>query len=97
MYPCGFCPKRVIFRGRNAQGLPVYRSGWFFAFVILDLCSGWIFADWFNMVSETQAEQPHPITPLNTMTPRLEREFRYDIQRQTHNSGVTALTHQNCY
>jgi len=22
------------------------------------------FADWFNMVSETQAEQPHWITPL---------------------------------
>jgi hypothetical protein len=87
----------VIFRGRNAQGLPVYRSGWFFAFVILDLCSGWIFADWFNMVSETQAEQPHWITPLNTMTPRLEQEFRYDIQWQAHNSRVTALTRQNCY
>ncbi|MFZ0771470.1 MAG: hypothetical protein WCA49_18035 [Candidatus Sulfotelmatobacter sp.] len=55
------------------------------------------FADWFNMVSETQAEQPHWITPLNTTTPRLEQEFRRDIQRQTHNSGVTALTHQNCY
>ena len=38
------------------------------------------FADWFNMVSETQAEQPHWITPLNTMAPRLEQEFRYDIQ-----------------
>jgi hypothetical protein len=74
----------VIFRGRNAQRLPVYRSGWFFA-------------DWFNMVSETQAEPPHWITPLNTTTPRLEQEFRYDIQWQTHNSGVTALTHQNCY
>jgi hypothetical protein len=55
------------------------------------------FADWFNMVSETQAEQPHWITPLNTTTPRLEQEFRHDIQWQTHNSGVTALTHQNCY
>ncbi len=40
------------------------------------------------MVSDTQAEQPHWITPLATTTPRLEQEFRYDIQRQTHNSGV---------
>ena len=49
------------------------------------------------MVSETQADQPHWITPLNTTTPRLEQEFRYDIQWQTHNSGVAASTHQNCY
>jgi hypothetical protein len=55
------------------------------------------FADWFNMVSKTQAEQLHWITPLNTTTPRLEQEFRYDIQWQTHNGGVTALTHQQCY
>jgi len=45
--------------------------------------------DWFDMVSKTQAEQPHWITPLATTTPRLEQEFRYDIQWQTHNSGVT--------
>jgi hypothetical protein len=55
------------------------------------------FADWFNMVSETQAEQPHWITSLHTTTPRLEQGFRHAIQGQTHNSGVTALTHQNCY
>jgi hypothetical protein len=36
------------------------------------------FADWFNMVSETQAEPPHWITSLNTTAPRLEPEFRYD-------------------
>ena len=47
------------------------------------------FSDWFSMVSATQAEQPHWITPVNTTTPRLEQEFRYDIQWQTHNSGVT--------
>jgi hypothetical protein len=33
-------------------------------------------ADWFNMVSEMQAEQPHWITPLAATTPRLEQEFR---------------------
>jgi hypothetical protein len=47
------------------------------------------FSDWFSMVSQTQAAQPHWITPLNTTTPRLEQELRYDIQWQTHNSGVT--------
>ncbi len=46
------------------------------------------FADWFSMVSDTQAAQPHWITPLATTTPRLEQEFRYDTQWQTHNSGV---------
>ena len=54
------------------------------------------FADWFNMVSETQAEQPHWITPLNTMAPRFEQEVQSDIQWRTHNSGVAALTHQDC-
>jgi len=67
----------------------------FFAALVLCLSStlsfaqDGFFADWFSMVSETQAEQPHWITPLATTTPRLEQEFRYDIQWQTHNSGVT--------
>jgi len=47
-----------------------------------------LFSNWFSMVSATQAEQPHWITPLATTTPRLEQEFRYDIQWQTHNSGL---------
>lgn len=34
---------------------------------------------WFRRVSETQAEQPHWITPIFTTTPRLEEEFRYDL------------------
>ena len=46
------------------------------------------FHDWFTMVEDTQAEQPHWITPLATTTPRLEQEFRYDIQWQPHNSGL---------
>ncbi|HXZ84349.1 MAG TPA: hypothetical protein VEI82_02560 [Myxococcota bacterium] len=36
------------------------------------------FASWFDRVAETQAEQPHWITPIVTVTPRLEQEFRYD-------------------
>lgn len=34
-------------------------------------------------VSATQAEQPHWITPLVTVTPRLEQEIRSDFVRQT--------------
>jgi len=47
------------------------------------------FADWFNRVDKTQAEQPHWVTPLATTTPRLEEEFRYDIFRQTNAKGIT--------
>jgi len=34
-------------------------------------------------VSATQAEQPHWVTPLVTVTPRLEQEIRTDFVRQT--------------
>src|SRR5437868_1884320 len=36
------------------------------------------FDHWFQRVSKTQAEQPHWITPLVTVTPRLEEEYRFD-------------------
>jgi hypothetical protein len=36
------------------------------------------FSNWFVRVSKTQAEQPHWVTPLVTVTPRLEEELRYD-------------------
>jgi hypothetical protein len=48
------------------------------------------FSNWFDMVSRTQSEQPHWITPLAVTTPRLEQEFRYDLDWQTNNSGVTS-------
>lgn len=50
---------------------------------------GDLFDSWFSMVSKTQAEQPHWITPLATTTPRLEQEFRYDIDWQPNSEGVT--------
>jgi hypothetical protein len=37
------------------------------------------FKNWFPRVDKTQSEQPHWITPLFTVTPRLEEEFRSDI------------------
>ena len=41
------------------------------------------------MVSRTQAAQPHWITPLVTVTPRLEQEFRFDADWLTNSSGIT--------
>lgn len=37
-----------------------------------------LFATWLDMVSETQAEQPHWISPLVTTSGRLEQKIRYD-------------------
>jgi hypothetical protein len=40
------------------------------------------FSKWFGMVSKARAEQPHWMTPLVTVTPRLEQEYRYDQSMQ---------------
>ena len=47
--------------------------------------------NWFAMVGETQAEQPHWATPVATVTPRLEQEFRFDLSRQIQPDGTTVL------
>ncbi len=46
---------------------------------------------WFQRVSRTQSQQPHWITPLVTVTPRLEEEYRFDMfwQHQPDGSTVT--------
>jgi hypothetical protein len=38
-------------------------------------------------VTATQKEQPHWVTPVITVTPRLEQEFRFDVNRQIQTSG----------
>jgi len=40
------------------------------------------FQSWLHMVSATQNAQPHWMTPLVTVTPRLEQEFRADFYSQ---------------
>src|SRR5690242_16206585 len=42
---------------------------------------------WLERVSATQAQQPHWVTPVATVTPRLEQEFRYDFVHQELQSG----------
>lgn len=46
-------------------------------------------SNWSDMVTRTENEQPHWIVPLATTTPTLHQLFRYDIQWQIHNGGVT--------
>jgi Putative MetA-pathway of phenol degradation len=46
---------------------------------------------WIERVSKTQAEQPHWITPVVTVTPRLEQEFRYDVSAQELAGGSTTV------
>jgi hypothetical protein len=43
--------------------------------------SAWLanyLAHWYDRVDQAQASQPHWMTPVVTVTPRLEQEFRYD-------------------
>jgi hypothetical protein len=47
---------------------------------------------WQARVNATQAEQPHWMTPIATVTPRLEQEFRFDtIHQQTRTGNVANL------
>jgi hypothetical protein len=45
------------------------------------------FLDWFPRVTRIQSEQPHWVTPLVTVTPRLEEELRYDQLWQANPHG----------
>jgi hypothetical protein len=46
-------------------------------------------SNWLDMVTQTENEQPHWIVPLATTAPTLHQLFRYDMQWQTYNNGVT--------
>jgi hypothetical protein len=45
------------------------------------------FSAWLDMVSATQKAQPNWMTPLVTVTPRLEQEFRADFYDQKNGPG----------
>ncbi len=53
---------------------------------------GGYFENWFARVEEAQASQPHWMTPLATVTPRLEQEFRYDQYWERLGSGASVQT-----
>jgi hypothetical protein len=46
------------------------------------------FATWFERVEAAQASQPHWMTPITTVTARLEQEFRYDQSQQFLQNGA---------
>lgn len=46
-------------------------------------------ARWLAHVTATQAAQPHWMTPLATVTPRLEQEFRADVLHEITPTGDT--------
>jgi hypothetical protein len=43
--------------------------------------------DWQARATRIQSEQPHWVTPLVTVTPRLEQEYRYDQFWQANQNG----------
>lgn len=45
------------------------------------------FSNWFTRVSQIQSEQPHWVTPLVVVTPRLEEELRYDQMWESLKNG----------
>ena len=51
--------------------------------------TGGFFTDWFSRVEEAQSSQPHWMTPLVTVTPRLEQEVRADVYFERLGNGNT--------
>ena len=47
------------------------------------------FSEWFERSDRAKETQPHWMTPVVTVTPRLEQEYRYDQQWQIRPKGVT--------
>ncbi len=51
------------------------------------------FSEWFARVSRIQSEQPQWITPMTTITPRLEEELRYDQSWESNNKGANITSY----
>jgi hypothetical protein len=54
------------------------------AFLALSCCAlraqDGFFSDWLDRSDQAKADQPHWMTPLVTVTPRLEQELRSDLE-----------------
>jgi hypothetical protein len=80
-----FAGVAAMFAPLSAQAQMVTKDGPFSAPVTYQ---GNFIRSWLDMVSATQAAQPNWMTPLVTVTPRLEQEFRWDVYAQKHGSGT---------
>jgi hypothetical protein len=58
-------------------------------------CQDSFISNWQARASRTQAEQPHWVTPLVTVTPRLEQEFRTDFVHQYNPKGFSVWNYGN--
>ena len=74
-----------MFAPLSAQAQMVTKDGPFSAPVTYQ---GNFIRSWLDMVSATQAAQPNWMTPLVTVTPRLEQEFRWDVYDQKNGTGT---------
>ncbi len=87
----GPLPQSGAAAGANAENPPVQTTGPTAPGAPLTEEGGieGYFANWFNRVNEAQASQPHWMTPLVTVTPRLEEEVRYDQYWETQPTGAS--------
>ncbi|PNG25816.1 hypothetical protein [Methylocella silvestris] len=51
------------------------------------------FAHWQERVERAQASQPHWMTPMTTVTPRLEQEYRFDLSQQSLENGAKVVNY----
>ena len=80
-----FAGVAAMFAPLSAQAQMVTKDGPFSAPVTYQ---GNFIRSWLDMVSATQAAQPNWMTPLVTVTPRLEQEFRWDVYDQKNGTGT---------
>jgi hypothetical protein len=80
-------------KGRRLLGLGLAIAGLTLGLVPLTARAGGMIdsgavSSWINMVSASQDAQPHWMTPLVTVTPRLEQELRWDFYDQQNGAGT---------
>jgi hypothetical protein len=80
-------------KGRRLLGLGLAVAGLTLGLVPLTARAGGMIdsgavSSWINMVSASQDAQPHWMTPLVTVTPRLEQELRWDFYDQQNGAGT---------
>lgn len=82
-------PKLATFRALSMAALLVFPSALFAQ------QTGSFVSRYQSRVTATQAAQPHWVTPLVTVTPRLEQEFRTDFVHQYNTKGFAIWNYGN--